>query len=68
MTCYSIQPIDWIFVKGYRFLPFAKITSKNLGKDISKSLSGKYSQRLLDHTKQSATDAFKKQIHKEQFK
>ena len=39
---------------------------KNIGKNISKSLSGKYSpgmlavrQKLLDHAKQSATDAFK---------
>ena len=27
--------------------------------DVSKNLSGKYSQKLLDHAKQSATDAFK---------
>ena len=33
--------------------------SKNVGKNISKSLSGKYSQKLIDHVKQSATDAFK---------
>ena len=39
---------------------------KKIGKNISKSLSGKYSpgmlalrQKLLDNTKQSATDAFK---------
>ena len=39
---------------------------KNIGKNISKSLSGKYSpgmlavrQKLLHHAKQSATDAFK---------
>ena len=31
----------------------------NIGKNISKNLSGKYRQELLDHTKQSATDAFK---------
>ena len=30
-----------------------------MGKDISKNLSGKYGQRLLDHAKQSATDAVK---------
>ena len=30
-----------------------------MGKNISKNLSGKYSQKLLDHVKQSATDAFK---------
>ena len=39
---------------------------KKSGKNISKKLSGKYSpgmlairQKLLDHTKQSGTDAFK---------
>ena len=30
-----------------------------MGKNMSKNLSGKYSQTLLDHLKQSATDAFK---------
>ena len=33
--------------------------SKILAKNISKILSGKYSQNLLDHAKQSATDAVK---------
>ena len=33
---------------------------KNIGKNISKILSGKYSQNLLDHAKkQFATDALK---------
>ena len=32
---------------------------KNIGKNRSKSLSGKYSQKLLNHAKQSATDVFK---------
>ena len=32
---------------------------KNVGKSISKNLSGKYSQKLLDHAKQSGTDALK---------
>ena len=32
---------------------------KNIGKIISKNLSRKYSQKHLDHAKQSATDAFK---------
>ena len=30
-----------------------------MGENISKSLNSKYSQKLLDHAKQSATDAFK---------
>ena len=39
MTRYSVQPKDGIFVKGYRFLSFAKKNmGKNIGKNISKSL------------------------------
>ena len=41
MARYSIEPGDYIFVKGYGFLSFIK----NIGK------SGKYSQKLLDHAK-----------------
>ena len=33
--------------------------SKNIGNTIGKTWSGKYSQNLIDHAKQSATDAFK---------
>ena len=32
---------------------------KNIAKSKSKYLSGKYSQKFLDHAKQSATDALK---------
>lgn len=32
---------------------------KRFGKSISKTLSGKYSQKPLDHTKQSPVDALK---------
>ena len=32
---------------------------KNIGENITKHLSGKYSQTLLDHAKQFATDAVK---------
>ena len=31
---------------------------KNIGKNISKNLSSKYSQKRIDHAKQSATDVF----------
>ena len=48
---YSIEPRDRIYVKGYGFLSFAK----NMGK----SLSNKYCQKLLDSTKKSTTDAIK---------
>ena len=45
MTQYSLQPRDRIFVKDYRFLSFAE----NMGKNISKNLSHKYYQKLVDH-------------------
>ena len=41
MTCYSVQPRDRMFVKGYGFLSFAKNTGRNL--------SSKYSQQILYH-------------------
>ena len=56
---YSVQPRDGIFVKGYRFLSFSKNMGKNIGRNINKNLSAKYSQKLLDHTKQSVVDALK---------
>ena len=58
MTRYSVQSRDPIFVKGYEFLSFAKNIGKNIGKKISGNLSSKYSQKLLDHTKQSATNVY----------
>ena len=48
---YSIEPRDRIYVEGYGFLSFAK----NMGK----SLSNKYGQKLLDSAKKSTTDAIK---------
>ena len=57
MMRYSVQPRVRIFVKGYGFLSFTKNLGKSIGKDIN--LSGKYSQKLLDYAKQSATDALK---------
>ena len=53
---------DLIFVKRYGFLLFAK----NMGKNISKNLSSKYSQNLLDHAKH--TDALQKGRFKKQEK
>ena len=55
----SVQARNRIFEKDYRFLPFAKNMGKNIGKNMSKILSGKYSLKLLDHAKKSATDALK---------
>ena len=48
-----------IFVKGYGFLSIPKNTAENIGKSISKNFSSYCSQKLLDHVKKSATDAFK---------
>ena len=48
---YSSEPKDRIYVKGYGFLSFAK--------NIGKSLSNKYGQKLLDSAKKSTTDAIK---------
>ena len=41
---------------------------KNTGKNISKNLNGKRRQKLLDHAKQSPTDAKKKRQFKKQQK
>ena len=49
---YNICRKLWIFV-------FARKMGKNIGKNTSKSLDSKYSQKRLDHAKESATDAFK---------
>ena len=51
MIRYSVQPRNGIFIKGYGFLTFVK----NMGKNISKNLRGKYSQKPLNQAKKSAT-------------
>ena len=51
MTRYSVQPRDPIFVKDYEFLSLAENMGTNIGKNIRKSLSVKYSQIRLDHAK-----------------
>ena len=48
---YSIEPKEKIYNKGFRFLSFAK--------NMDKTLSSKYGQKLLDCAKKSATDALK---------
>ena len=57
---YSIEPKDRVYVKGHGFLSFAK----NMGK----SLSNKYGQKIIDNAKKSTTDAIKiaskRAIHK----
>ena len=49
--CYSIEPRERRYVKGYGFLSFAK--------NIRRNLSNKYGRSLADSTKKSATDALK---------
>ena len=44
---YSIEPRDRVFVKGYRFMSFAR------------SMSNKYGKKLVDTAKKSTTDAIK---------
>ena len=67
MARYSVQPRDQSFGKGYGCLSFVKNMGENIDKNISENMSGKYSQKRLDHTKQSATDALKT-VSKKQFK
>ena len=59
MTRCSIKPKDGIFIKSYRLFPLTKNMNKNIGNHLSKHVSSKYIQKLLDHAKQSATDALK---------
>ena len=59
---YSIEPRDIIYViyvKGYRFLSFAK--------NMVKSLSNKYGQKRFDSANKSTTDVIKTAL-KKQFK
>ena len=44
---YSLEPRDWVYVKGYAFISFAR------------SMSNRYWKKLLDTAKKSATDAIK---------
>ena len=48
---HSIEPRNRIYVKGCGFLSFAK--------NMSKNLSNKYGQKLLNSTKNSTTDVIK---------
>ena len=52
---YSIEPKDQVIVKGYGF----QCLRKKIAKSISKNLNGKCSRKLLDHAKQSSSDALK---------
>ena len=55
---YSVQPRDGTFVNCYGFYLLLKVWIKRLVKNIRKNVRGTYNQKRIDHTKQSATDAF----------
>ena len=52
---HSTEPKDWKFVKGYGLFSIPE----NIGKNISRNLGGKYSQKTSWSCKQSATNAIK---------
>ena len=55
---YSIEPRERRHVKGYGFLSFARNIGTHATK-IAKNMGNKYSQKLVDTAKKSATDAIK---------
>ena len=59
MTRYFVQSRDRLFGKVYGLFSFVKNMGKNIGKDVRKNLSGKYSQKLLNHAKTSLADVLK---------
>ena len=60
MTRHSVQARYKILVEGYGFLSIARNIGKYVSKNIRKNFSSsKYIHNLLDHIKQSATDALK---------
>ena len=60
-----VQPKDSIFVKGYGSLSFAENMVRNIGQNISKNLSGKCSQKLLDHAKKNLQQLHLKLLQKD---
>ena len=55
---YLIEPKERRHVKGYGFLSFARNIGTHAAK-VAKNMSNKYSQKLVDTAKRSATDAIK---------
>ena len=49
--CYSIEPRNRIYIKGYGFLSFAK--------NVGKNMSNKYRQERLDSAKNFTADVIK---------
>ena len=56
--CYSIEPRERRYVKGYGFLSFARNPATHATK-VAKNLNKKYGQKLGDSAKKSATDTLK---------
>ena len=63
---YSIEPRERRQVKGYGFLSFVRNIGTHAAK-VAKNMSNKYSQKLVNTAKKSATDT-KRLLQKEQFK
>ena len=55
---YSIEPRERRYVKRYGFLSFTRNIGTHAAK-VAKNMSNEYSQKLVDTTKKSATDAIK---------
>ena len=55
---YSIEPKERRYVKGRGSLSFARNIGTHAAK-VAKNMSNKYSQKLVDTAKKSATDAIK---------
>ena len=55
---YSIEPRERRYVKGSRFLSFARNLGTHATK-VAKNLNNKYGQKFADSAKKSVTDAFK---------
>ena len=47
---YAVWPRDWIFVKGYGFISFAKNMGKNVYKNISKMVVIKFEWKIQQKT------------------
>ena len=60
---YSIEPRERKHVKGYVFFTFARNIGTHAAK-VAKKMSNKYSQKLVDTAKKSATDAIKNCLKK----
>ena len=65
MIRYSVQSRDWIFVKGFGILSFAKNIGKNVAKIISKNLVGANIARNFLIMQNNLQQMHLKLLHKE---